>query len=53
MIFAKILDQLQIVVMGFFKLLKILLRMFKGLQGELLALICNLLFILAPLKGFS
>jgi hypothetical protein len=53
MIFAKILDQLQIVVMSFLKLLKILLRMLKGLLGELLDLICSLLLILAPCKGLS
>jgi hypothetical protein len=39
--------------MSFLKLLKILLRMFKGLLGELLDLICSLLLILALLKGLS
>jgi hypothetical protein len=43
-IFAKILDQSQIIIMSFLKLRK-------GLFGDLLVIIRNLLLILAPLKG--
>jgi hypothetical protein len=45
-IFAKILDQLQITIMSFLKLFKMFLGMLKALFG-------NLLLILAPLKGLS
>jgi hypothetical protein len=41
------------IIMSFLKFLKIFLRLFKGFLGDLLAIIRNLLLILALLKGLS